>query len=320
MIPGGTVPGERTLRHLLGPMAFALSDPDTREIVVNQVGRFGVENSTGWHWHDAPALTFNRLDAIGTLAAAYTSQEVGPHQPSCSSRLPGGERITICRPPVVPAGTISLTIRKRAASFTPSLHWLAERGYFSFLPKDRDWVVFFERAVAARRTIVVAGQIGGSKTTFAEALIRAIPTHERIVTLESTPEWIDLPQQNWVALLYAREGQERGWRTAAECLEDSLRMRPDRILMGELRTGEAWAYLRALMAGHPGGITTCHAETAEGAFDALALMIRQSEHARGLSDPDIRALLTKHVHIGVHCAKMPGADVPYRITEVQEFA
>lgn len=314
------VAGERTLRHLLAPMQAALADPDTREIVVNQVGRFGVEDSRGWHWHEAPALTFSRLDAIGTLAAACTSQDVGPHQPSCSSRLPDGERITICRPPVVPPGTISLTIRKRAASFTPTLRLLEARGYFSFLPPGRDWVAFFERAVAAKRTIVVAGQIGGSKTTFAEALIRAIPVHERIVTLESTPEWTCLPQENWVPLLYAREGQERAWRTAAECLEDALRMRPDRILMGELRTGEAWAYLRTLMAGHPGGITTCHAETAEGAFDALALMIRQSEHARGLSDADVRALLRKHVHVGVHCARVPGVGVPYRITEVREFA
>jgi type IV secretion system protein VirB11 len=314
------IPGERTLRHLLGPLQAALSHPDTREVVVNQVGRFGVENSTGWHWEDDAALTFGRLDAIATLAAALTSQDIGPHNPTCSSRLPNGERVTICRPPVVQVGTISLTIRKRAVSFTPTLEWLDGKGYFSHLPSGRDWARWLGDAVANRRTIVLTGNTGSSKTTMGEALIRAIPAHERIVTLESTPEWVGLPQENWVPMLYAREGMERGWRSAAECLEDALRMRPDRILMGELRTGEAWAYLRALAAGHPGGITTCHAETAEGAFDALALMVRQSPHATGVGDADVRALLRKHVHIIGHCEKVPGDPVPYRVAHLVEVA
>lgn len=311
-------PGTRTLLHLMEPMAAALAQPGTTEVVVNQPGRFGVECDGRWTWHDAPALTFEHLDAIGILAAAMTSQDLGEDAPSCSSRLPNGERITIVRPPVMPPDIVSLTIRKRATSFTPTLQWLAERGFFSFLDPAVDWVRFFGNAVRQRRTIVIAAETGAGKTTLAEALIREIPLHERLVTLESTPEWIGLPHENWVPLIYAREGSTTaGMRGPVECLEDTLRMRPDRILMGELRTGEAWAYLRALMAGHPGGITTCHAETAEGAFDALAMMIRQSP-GQTIAHADIMGLLRKHIHLAVHCAKVPGDAVPYRVTEVVE--
>jgi type IV secretion system protein VirB11 len=300
--------GERTLRRLLEPLGPWLEHPGTTEIVINRPGEVGVEQAGCWTWHQVPALTFPRLDAIGTLAAHMRSKDLGPQQPTCSSVLPDGQRIKICRPPAVPAGTISLTIRKRAASFTPTLSWLAERGYFAALDPAVDWVEIFADAVRTRCTIVICGEIGSSKTTFGEALLRAIPLEERIVTIEDTPEWLDLPHPNWVPLYYGDNG-----RGAVDCLQDALRMRPDWVPMQEMQDGQAWSFLRALMIGHP-GITTVHAAHCEGAFDALALQIRQSESGRTLDDPSVRALLRRHIQIVAHCARGP-----YRVTEVLDL-
>lgn len=313
------VPGEATLRRLMAPMREALADPDTREVVVNGPGEFGVETGAGWRWVAAPELTFERLDAIGILAARFTTQDFGPFRPACSSRLPDGERITLARPPVTPAHMVSLTIRKRASSFTPTLEWLEGRGWFSALPpRPGGWPAWLRRQVERKRTIVFTGETGSSKTTAAEACIRAVPPHERIITLESTPEWFGLPHKNWAPRQYAQAGDTKsGLPRAEEALATALRERPDRILFGEMRTGEAWAYLRVLMGGHPGGISTAHAAPGrEAAFDTLTLQIRENPHSAGVSDETIRRMLREHVHVVVHCEKRAGDAVPYRATGV----
>ena len=310
--------GEATLRRLLHPLAGALADPDTREVVVNRPGSYGVENTTGWHWYDAPELTYRVLEAITILAARATGQEIGSRRAFCSSRLPDGGRISMSRPPLMPPDIISLTIRKRATSFTPTLGWMGERGWFDFLPDTRDWVAWFRDRVEARWTFAFTGETGSSKTTAAEACIRAIPLHERIVTVESAPEWLDLPHRNWVPHLYAQAGQEGfGLPSAEEVLEHALRERPDRILFGELRTGEAWGYMRALQAGHRGSITTAHTDPGrEGFLDAVGLMVRQNAHSAGVPERTVRRLLEKQVNVVVHCAKVPGDPVPYRATHL----
>jgi type IV secretory pathway ATPase VirB11/archaellum biosynthesis ATPase len=751
------VPGEATLRRIMEPMRAALSDPDTREVVVNKSGEFGVENTKGWSWHEAPSLTFDTLDAIAILAARFTSQDFGKFRPACSSRLPDGERITMARPPVTPPDTINLTIRKRAANFTPTLEWMEERGWFNFLPsRVGGWPAWLREQIEHKRTIIFTGETGSSKaqpldakvltptgwrcmgdlsvgdlvacpdgasapitgvypqgekeihrvtfedgrsveccddhlwkvwnwkvvyetgkshttretinngaqwavlplktirtwfegkgrkgkraavpllepfavelppqdlpvppyalgallgdghlaevvslstadpfilertmadlpeyearyvaegaydyrlrmrdknvhptrmqvanaaadalpkmartatrrghaiecgglilsvrawakrqginyatlqnrlfrwrwpleealgfvprtkgqhtrsplmlalevlglagtrahqkfvpevykrgsaaqrvallqglldtdgavcngthasfgsaserlakdvqelawsvgaiatitehrtsytykgekragrssfrvsivhpdvsslfslprkvamckpkamrhrlriasiervglkpaqciridhpdhlyitnnyvvthnTTAAEACIRAIPLHERIITLESTPEWFGLPHKNWAPRQYAQAGDTKsGLPQAEQALATALRERPDRILFGEMRTGEAWAYLRVLMGGHPGGISTAHAAAGrEAAFDTLTLQIRENPHSAGVSDETIRRMLREHVHIVVHCEKKAGDPVPYRATSI----
>lgn len=311
-------PGEATLRRLLSPMAAALADPDTREVVVNRPGRFGVEDGGGWRWHEAPELDFATLDAIGILAARLTGQDFGEENPSCSSRLPDGERITMARPPVAPEGSVQITIRKRAKSFVPTLEWLEERGYFAALPQvEGGWAAWFRRKVEGRATIVCTGETGSGKTTMAEACIRAIPLDSRIVTLESVPEWLDLPHENWIPHLYAQDGQDRrGARTAEQVLALVLRERPDRILFGEMRTGEAWAYLRALRSGHRGGISTAHAEPGYAALeDVLLLMVRENRSSDGVPDGTVRALLRQSIDVVVHCARTPEG---FRATSVDE--
>ena len=307
------------LRHVLEPLASFLADSTVTEVVVNRPREAGIERGGDWSWHDVPELDFDRLDAIATLCAAMSQQDVGPSRPLCGSVLPDGERVQICRPPAVAAGTLSLTIR-RPSSFVPTLGGLSEAGIFTTtdvarsgphpldadlagLHRSKDWHRFFPLAVRARKTVVVTGDTGSGKTTFAKALIREIPLSERLITIEDTAEFIGLPHRNVVSLFYSKGAQGLAQVRSEDLLEAALRMRPDRVLMQELRDGAAFAFVRGIAAGHPGSITTCHAASAAGAFDALRLMLKQHEAGRHLADADARMLLARLVDVVVHCER-----------------
>lgn len=322
-------PGEITLRRLLEPFAAAMGQPDTREIVVTQPGSFGVEGDGGWNWHEDDRLTYPWLEALGRLAGRMTHQDLSSVAPTCSSRLPDGQRITVALPPSMPEGVIQLTIRQRARSFDPTLGWLDERRYFeategvirgggSFRPEE-GWAAWLRRQVGERRAnIVVTGEIGSSKTTLAEALLKEIPDWERVGTFESTPEW-SLDRRNWVPMRYAQEKRDGiGLRSAEEALEDGLRMRLDRVLFGELRNAEAWAWLRSLQAGLRGGVATCHGGTGLGGlFRALNLMIRQSPHSASVPEATLLDMVAQHIDVVIHCERHPGAEIPYRAAHIE---
>lgn len=312
-------PGEATLRLLLAPIAGALSDSAATEIVVNRPGEVGIERGGAWTWQAVPTLSFERLDAIATLCAALSQQDVGPAHPLCGSVLPDGQRVQICRPPAVAAGTISLTIRQPSA-FTPTIGSLAAGGLFTrthgartgldpiddelmALHRASDWARFFPLAVRAKKTVIATGDTGSGKTTFAKALIQAIPLEERLITIEDTAEFIGLPQRNRVALFYSKGHQGLAQVRSEDLIEAALRMRPDRVLMQELRDGAAFTFIRSIAAGHPGSITTCHAGSAAGAFDALRLMVKQHEAGKHLADADVRLLLRQLVHVVAHCRR-----------------
>src|SRR6185312_5745363 len=257
--------GENTLRLLMEPLQPFLAKPGTTEIVVNKPGELGCECDGAWSWHQVAELDFEHLDAMATLAAVATSQDFGPDNPRCSSVLPGGYRVQIARPPITANGVVSITIRKRSSSFVPTLEWLNEHGCFRHLDPAVDWVEWFGSRVRAFKTFLIGGRTGSGKTSLCEALGRAIPAHERILTIEKTAELV-LPHHGWLPQTYgyAGDGVDAD-RAAVLLLQDALRQRPDRIILGELRgAGEAWAFLRAIKAGHPGGLSTIHAGSAGG--------------------------------------------------------
>lgn len=321
-------PGERTLRLLLQPIAGFLSAPGVTEIVCQRPGEVGVELRGAWTWHDIPELTFDRLDGIATLAAAMSQQDVGSDRPLCASMLPDGQRVQICRPPVVPAGTVSLTIR-RPPDFAPTLAGLNDRGVFAAtaaqgatdkdnallatLHEARDWAQFFPLAVRSHKTIILSGDTGSGKTTIAKALAREIPAHERVVTIEDTAE-LTLPHRNRVSLVYSKGEQGIARLRSEDLIEAALRMRPDRVIMGELRDGAAFTFVRSIAAGHPGSITTCHARSAEGAFTALGLMLKQHDAGKRLGDADATTMLRESIDIIAHCEKR--ADGSRAVSEI----
>jgi type IV secretion system protein VirB11 len=303
------------LRTLLRSLDGFLGNPATTEVVVNRPGEVGIEQAGQWSWHDVPELTFERLDAISILAASMTSRDVDASQPLCASTLPGGERIQICRPPATLPGVISLTIRKPATKARTiddpdfdSLFVDANRGparrnradeTLLQLYRVQDWRGFFKAARAARKTIGTCGATGSGKTDLLKRLLQLTSDHARVVTIEDNPEFGELGPRNRVNLLY---GDSRANLAAEDVLKAALRMRPDEIWVQEVRGAEAFAYLRALAAGHPGGCTAWHAEEGQE-WDALELMVKQ--HPAGLAIPQtsLRQYLHQYIDIVVWCAR-----------------
>lgn len=239
----------RVLQRYLEPLSPYLADAALTEVIVNHPGAVFTEGPAGWTRHAVPALSDAHLRNLALAAAAFTRQDVTPEHPIVSTVLPDGERCQIVAPPAVPAGTVSLTIRK-VARLAVTLDEFERRDLFrdvrvatrALSPEEDDlvrlrdagaWRAFLERAVRARRNIVISGATGSGKTTLAKGLVACIPEHERLLTIEDTPELI-IPHANHVRLLYAKDGQGLSRIGPRELLESSLRMRPDRILMQEV--------------------------------------------------------------------------------------
>jgi type IV secretion system protein VirB11 len=143
---------------------------------------------------------------------------------------------------------------------------------------------FLEAALRAKKNILISAGTSAGKTTFLNACLKGISTEERIITIEDTRE-VTPPQPNRLHLLASRGGQGRAKVTPQQLLEASLRLRPDRIILGELRGAEAFTFLRAINSGHPGSITTIHADSPRLAVEQLALMVMQAD--LGMERPQI---------------------------------
>ncbi|MGE5564989.1 MAG: P-type DNA transfer ATPase VirB11 [Parcubacteria group bacterium] len=314
------------LLHYLAPLQECLEPDDVTELVVNRPGELAIERAGGWEWREAPELTETWLATLAKAAAAYTAQDVTDETPICSTVLPRGERCQIVLPPA--AERLSLTLRKPSA-VTLDLDAFDRGGLFKAvavasndLSDDEaalmqlrdagDWQGFFRLAVESRRNVLISGATGSGKTTFAKGLVRLIPPEERLLTIEDARELV-VPHRNAVHLLYAKDGQGLAKVGPKQLLESALRMRPDRILLQELRDGTAFFYLRNVNTGHPGSITTIHADSAVLAFEQLTLLVKESEGGRDLARDDIRSLLHLLVDVVVQMRRVEGR---FRMTEV----
>ncbi len=274
------------LRRYLAPLDPWLSRPDVTDILVNRPGEVWVETVSGeTSRFDAPQLTEVDLSRLARQVAAAASQGVNREQPLLSASLPDGARVQIIAPPATRGGMV-LAIRKHAISDL-SMSELSRAGLFDAASESgaaaredqaldallaaSDLMGFLTLAVKRRKTIVLSGGTSSGKTTLLNALVKEIDLAERLVVIEDTPE-IRLDHPNAVGLIAVR-GEAGEARVGAEdLLQASLRMRPDRILLGELRGAEAFAFLRAVNTGHPGSITTVHADSPDGAIDQITML------------------------------------------------
>ena len=319
--------------HNAAPIRRHLERDDVTELVINEPGVIGLETRSGWEWHQEPDLNNAALMTLAKLIAGLTKQDINAEYPIVSSVLPGGERAQVVVPPAVEQGFISITVRK-ASGVTMDIDDFERAGLFSEVRakglheevdarleahrQAGDWKAFFRLAVESRKNILISGATGSGKTSFSKGLIKLIPDYERILTIEDTRELV-VPQRNRVHMMYAKDGKSLQKAGAKELLESALRMRPDRILLQELRDGTAFFYLRNVNSGHPGSITTVHANTAEGALEQLTLLVKESDGGNDLDRHDIRALLRSLVDIVVQMDRLPpgeGQQARYRMTEV----
>lgn len=316
------------LNYHLAPLRTFLDQAEITELVVNRPNEVGIEGRRGWEWQEVSELSSDWLESLSNAMANFTSQKVSAETPICSTSLPTGERVQIVAPPACDGGAYSLTIRKPSDK-TFSLGELDGFGLFKEtqvagarensadsdlleLKRAGKWPQFLELAVKARKNILISGATGSGKTTLSKALIQLIPDDERLLTIEDTRELV-VPQRNRVHLLYSKDGQGKAKVTAKSLLEASLRMRPDRILLQELRDGTAFFYLRNVNSGHPGSITTVHADSAALAFEQLSLLVKESEGGSDLERKDILDLLHLLVDVVVQCKKIDGR---FLVTEI----
>ena len=320
---------EETRAHInvqLGPVRKLLAMPGVFEVCVNRPGEAWVETAEGWVRHEVPDVTFDRLYGLGTALATWNSDTVSSERPILSAVAPDGERVQMVYPPVVASDVISMTIRK-PSGVKFSLPQLMEKELFSnvgvsaqrtgrdpellALYKAGDFGRFLGLAVKARKNILISGATGSGKTTLSKALIGEIPADERLISIEDTPEFF-LTHPNCVSLKYSKDagGKKVG---PQQLLESCLRMRPDRILLQELRDGTAFFYIRNINSGHPGSITTVHADTCDLAFEQMTLLVKQSEAGSDLERSDIRSMLEAAIDVVVQCERVGGR---FRVSEV----
>ena len=281
--------------------------PDVTELCINRPGEVFLESRSGWEHHKLPCADFQWCYRLAKLIANSTRQRITEESPILSASLPTGERVQVVIPPATTAGCVAFTVR-RPSDTVWSLSELTQSGVFASARRSsesvdeteqtllkllsaRDYEQFMVAAVKARKNIVVSGQTGSGKTTFTRALIGAIPGHERLITIEDAQELTLNNHPNHVRLFYSKGDQGLARVTARQLLESCLRMRPDRILLAEFRSDEAFDYLRNANSGHPGSITSVHASSAELAFEQLALLVKQSQAGGDLPREDIKHLL-----------------------------
>ena len=274
------------LDAFLAPLAEYLERDDVTDLYINRPGEVWLETAAGTQRHDVPTLDDASLWRLSRQIAASSDQGINREHPLLAATLPNGARVQICAPPAT-RGHVIAAIRKhsmpdlrlsdyqQAGAFSrvgeAALARRATDERLEALLADGRTPDFLAAAVQARRSIVISGGTGTGKTTFLNALLKEAPANERFVLIEDTPE-IQLYHENAVGLVAVRGRLGEAAVTSADLVEAALRLRPDRIIMGEVRGAEAISWLRAVGTGHPGSITTVHANSPDGAIEQLAMM------------------------------------------------
>jgi type IV secretion system protein VirB11 len=256
---------------------------------------------------DAPEITDALLERLAAQIARSTHQGVNRENPLLAGTLPNGERIQMIGPPVTRRHW-AMAIRRHVAVDAKLADFAnGPLGPAAAEPVGPDAVSdpvgFLEAAVAARKTILISGGTSSGKTTFLNALLRLAPQSERIVTVEDTAE-VRITHPNAVGLVAVKGALGEANVGVEDLLEAALRMRPDRIIVGEVRGREAATFLRAVNTGHPGSVTTVHANTPDGALEQLALMVLQT--GMPLSRADTRAYCSSVIDVIVQLTRSHG--------------
>jgi len=304
-------PVDSYLGIYLTPLAEHLARADVTDVYINRPGELWVETLGGATERiEVPDLTDALLWRLARQVASLTHQGISREHPLLAATLPDGARIQIVAPPAT-RGPMAVAIRKHVSSHL-SLDDYDLQGAFADtravgaenaadpelgrLYEAGAWSAFLRLAVRARKTILVSGGTSTGKTTFLNALLREVPAHERLVLIEDTPELI-ISHTNTIGLVAARAREREAEVTVDDLLIASLRLRPQRIIMGEVRGSEAYTFLRAINSGHPGSLSTIHADSSERALDQLALMALQA--GSGLRRNDLLIYADRMIDIKV---------------------
>jgi len=282
-----------------------ISDHEVSEILVNRPGQVYIEKQGHMQCHENSKLTPRILLQLARLIANENAQVLNDQHPLLSASLQDGSRIQIVLPPVAKHLTVSIR-RKVLKHFTldnyRQTNFYVKAKSFqcsneheaSFdspdpilfaLYKSHQWNAFLRKAIEFKKTIVISGGTSSGKTTFLNACLQSIPIDERLIILEDTRE-VDVPHDNQVNLLAAKGEQGLAKVNMQDLVQCSLRLRPDRIIMGEIRGREVLDFVSACSTGHEGSFTTIHANNPQIAFMRMTQLYKLN-NVPSMSDADI---------------------------------
>ena len=311
--------GTRYLEVYLAPLAGLLARTDVTDVLINRPGEAWIETLNGTIERiECPELDATQLWHLARQVAALSHQGISRAHPLLAATLPDGARVQIVAPPAT-RGDMAIAFRKHLAPDRTLGDYVADGAFagaalstgISAPPPvlqpasdaPDDLALFLSDMIRARRNVLISGGTSTGKTTFLNALMREIPAHERLVLIEDTAE-IALGHANAVGLLAVKGELGEARVSADDLLQAALRMRPDRIVVGELRGSEAYTFLRAINTGHPGSLSTIHADSPEGAIEQLALIILQT--GTQLRREDIVAYVNATVDVIVQLERRDG--------------
>lgn len=302
----------------LTPLKKHFARLEVSEISINKPGEIWIEIGGDMERHALPEFDLEHLKSLARLVAQSTEQKISEEMPLLSATLPEGYRIQVVFPPACEPGTIAMSIRKQTVlnldldqyeaigafqntvvtreenPFDKKLRTLLNSGAV----KD-----FITQAILGKKNIIISGGTSTGKTTFLNAALKVIPASERIITCEDARE-IQIPHiENRVHLLASKGGQGRAQVTMQDLIEACLRLRPDRLMLGELRGKEAFTFMRAVNTGHPGSISTLHADTPRLAVEQLTLMVMQA--GLGLSRDQIKDYVESVINVIIQLKRGP---------------
>lgn len=318
------------LQQVTRPIRKFLMGTDLLDLCINKPGEVFLYSSSGWERHDVSAIDDEWILTFIQVATVHAKQKTDKTSPILSTTLFSGERLQAIIPPAAKYPCITI---RRPSDQLFTLDQLKEQGAFDVslrkgkdkktkikrakaLYEQGDMVTFFRFCVRAKLNIIISGATGSGKTTATKALILEIPKSERIITIEDAEE-LDMKQPNVVKLFYARSLDNDSIKsvTPKDLLVSCLRMRPDRILLSEIRDTEAYFYLRNVNSGHPGSITSIHSNSPLQALEQLTLMIRQTPAGASMSKADIMNLVSQLVDVVVQWDRWKMTDICFPALE-----
>ncbi|MGC1271241.1 MAG: P-type DNA transfer ATPase VirB11 [Croceibacterium sp.] len=303
-VPSGSV----YLDAYLAPFRQWLDRDTVTEIIVNRPGELWVEDAAhpGMQQIEVPDIDDKLVQRLAEQVARVSHQGINREHPLLGATLPDGARVQFCGPPATRKHWAMAIRRHRRLDLPLDAY---DTGPLLVVDQDdlpdpaQQPIAFLRAAIRARKTILISGGTSTGKTTFLNAMLGEIPPQERVVLVEDTPE-LRMPGANGVGLVAVKGELGEAKVTPNELLQAALRLRPDRIVLGELRGAESVSFLRAINTGHPGSFSTIHANSLRGALDQLSLMVMQT--GIGLTRSDTIAYAASVIDVIVQLDRSSG--------------
>jgi type IV secretion system protein VirB11 len=353
-IHGEVLDTDIAVRNYLAPLQKHFGETGATEMWINQPGELLLEVDGEVHYIDEPLMDYENLQAFAKAVAIASpqQQDVSNKRPLLSATLPDGERIQVVLPPAVEQGLVSMSIRIPSSKIIPldvyqasgafsKYEWAkpralakykgnltdcpemallnpAEKQLVSFLANSQ-LKEFLVEAIRAKKNIGVVGDTGSGKTTLMKSMCQFIPLGERLITIEDVRELMLPNHRNKVHLLYSKGRPGEVTVSPAELIASTMRMAPSRVLLAELRGGEAWDFLKLLTTGHSGSVTSWHAESCALAFERFMFMSKENNEAASLSRDELKHLALLTLDVVVHVKRQFVYDEQGKVVRVERY-